>query len=64
MPSTPSNPERQLSAPELRELAVAAEVDPRTIQRVLAGERVVALPRMRIMRVLRERGLEHLLVTR
>jgi hypothetical protein len=50
-----------LTAPEIRAVAVEAEVDPRTVRRVLLGEQVVALPRMRILRTLRERGFAHLI---
>lgn len=46
-----------VDAATLRELAVAASCDPRTIARVLAGADVKGVVRARIERVLRERGL-------
>ena len=45
-----------LRSHELRAVAVAAEVDPRTVQRRLLGADVQPLLRARIDRVLRERG--------
>lgn len=46
---------------ELREIALAAMCDVRTLQRALRGERIQHLSRERIRRALVPRGLEHLL---
>ena len=48
-----------LPAHLIRAVSVEAEADARTVQRVLRGEPVLPLPKMRIERVLRERGLFH-----
>lgn len=45
-----------ITGPELRRLAVLASADPRTVARVLRGERVLPLVRERIEQALRERG--------
>lgn len=60
------HPERMQQLPNLspiriRELALAMLVDVRTLERALRGDKVKHLSRERIVRVLRERGLEHLL---
>jgi len=57
------NPTNQTTLPahQLRAIAVEAEVDPRTVRRLLRGERVLALPAQRIRRALLNRGLAHLL---
>lgn len=47
-----------VSAALLRELAVAASADPRSVQRVLRGETVRGMADGRIRRVLAERGIE------
>jgi hypothetical protein len=49
-----------LGAHILRAVAVDAEVDPRTVQRLLRGDRVLPLTAQRIRRALANRGLEHL----
>lgn len=41
-----------------REIAVAASVDPRSLERVLRGERVRGMPDDRIRRELSARGIE------
>jgi hypothetical protein len=46
-----------LGAGQVRELAVAASADPRTVVRVLRGERVRGLADARIRRVLKKRGI-------
>ncbi|MBK9129444.1 MAG: hypothetical protein IPM13_16870 [Phycisphaerales bacterium] len=46
---------------QLRALACAASVHPRTFARYLKGERISPLPASRIAAVLRRRSLEHLL---
>jgi hypothetical protein len=46
-----------LPSPELRAIAVAASVDPRTVAKVLRGGRVLALPRGRVVAELKRRGL-------
>jgi hypothetical protein len=53
-----------LPAAETRAVAVQAEVDPRTVRKLLIGGAVQPMPRSRIERVMRERGLEHLLKSR
>jgi hypothetical protein len=52
---------RDLSPIDRRELALAALVDDRSLERFIHGEPIRHLTRERIMRALRERGLEHLL---
>ena len=47
----------KLSAHILRELAVTAEADPRTVLKLVSGERVSPLVRRRILRALRIHGL-------
>jgi hypothetical protein len=49
-----------LPAHVLRELAVAADTDPRTVAKYVAGEAVKALCAKRIERALRINGLERL----
>jgi len=46
---------------QLREIALAAMCDVRTLQRALRGDRVQHLSRERIRRALHDRGLERLL---
>lgn len=46
-----------LAAPELRAIAVAASVDPRTVRKVLEGKPVLALPRGRVLAELEKRGM-------
>lgn len=48
---------------EIREVAVAAEVDPRTVRKALTGETVLPMAHKRIARALEERGWAHLLVS-
>ncbi len=48
---------RSLSPHELRALSVEAQTDPRTVAKVLRGEPVRALPRDRVLAVLKRRGL-------
>lgn len=50
-------PSSKLAAPQLREIAVAASVDPRTVRKVLEGKPVLALPRGRVVAELQKRGL-------
>lgn len=47
----------RIPASTLRELAVAASADPRTVRRVLLGERVRGMADDRIRRALVERGM-------
>jgi len=47
-----------IPASVLRALAVAAEADPRTIQKVLRGQRAQGMTDARIRRVLAARGIE------
>lgn len=47
----------QLPAHEIREIAVAAEVDPRTVRKFMLGVAVLPLPRRRIERALQARAL-------
>jgi hypothetical protein len=49
-----------VAAHVLRAVAVDAEVDPRTVQRLLRGDRVLPLTAQRIRRALASRGLENL----
>jgi len=41
-----------------REVSVKASVDPRTVRRVLNGEPTLAMPRGRVIKALRELGLD------
>jgi len=52
---------KKLAAHEIRELCVLASVDPRTVAKALAGEKVRPLPLERIRRALAEAGREDLL---
>lgn len=52
--------QRRLPAHTLRALSVAAECDPRTVARVVAGAPTKGVRRERVERALREAGLEHL----
>jgi hypothetical protein len=58
-------PDRVSSVPlpesTVRELSVAASCDPRTLKKVLRGQPVLPMARARVVRVLEERGLRHLL---
>ena len=54
MPITPP----KLPAHLLREIAVAADTDPRTVARYVAGEKIKPLCAKRIERALRARGLQ------
>ena len=54
-------PQRKLTAFELRQIAVAALVDPRTVRKALAGHLVQPMTRVRIRAALDEHGLGHLL---
>lgn len=45
----------------IREISVKAEVDPRTVERLLRGEQVRGIPTRRITRALQALKLEHLL---
>jgi hypothetical protein len=49
-----------LAAHLLRAVSVEAPADPRSVRRVLLGERVAPLVRERILRALEARGLRHL----
>ena len=49
---------KKFSVVQVRELAVAAECDPRTIRKILAGEPGKGVVRERVERVLRERGVK------
>jgi DNA-binding LacI/PurR family transcriptional regulator len=42
-------------------VAVAADVDPRTVARVVAGTRVQRVTRSRVIEALRTEGLSHLI---
>jgi hypothetical protein len=55
-----TNRKTPLPAHLLREVSVAAPADPRSVSRVLLGERVAPLVRERILRALEARGLRHL----
>lgn len=62
MASTMShNTHSQLSAHEKRTVAVAALVDPRTLQRALRGQRVQPMALVRIRAALAAHGFAHLL---
>lgn len=50
-----------LAAHLVRAVAVAAPADPRSVRKVLLGEPVAVMTRERIVRALRERGLDHLM---
>lgn len=50
------NPPNKPDSAALRELAVRADVDPRTIKRVLEGAAVRGMPGRRARRVLEEAG--------
>jgi hypothetical protein len=52
---------RRLPEHQVRALSVAAEVDPRTIKRYLAGAATQGLQRDRVERALQAAGLERLL---
>jgi hypothetical protein len=52
--------QRRLPAHELRRLSVAAGVDPRTVARVIAGAPTKGLMYDRVVKMLREQGLEQL----
>jgi len=54
----------RLSPLQRREIALAALVDPRTLERLLRGEAVRGLGHERIRRILEQRGLLHLLPER
>jgi len=60
MPSINPNRKVPLPAAQLRAVAVAAEVDPRSLRKFLLGEPVIHLVRQRIERALRARGLKAL----
>jgi DNA-binding LacI/PurR family transcriptional regulator len=49
----------RLDAYQLRRVAVAADVDPRTVARVVAGARVQRVTRGRVEEALRAEGLAH-----
>ncbi len=49
-----------LGAHLMRQVAVEAPADPRTIRRVLRGEPVSPMAHDRVLRALRARGLAHL----
>jgi hypothetical protein len=51
----------RLEAHEVRQLSVQAEVDPRTVVRVLEGLPTKGLQRTRVERALRAAGLDHLI---
>jgi len=53
--------DQQLSPHEKRRIAVAAVVDPRTVDRVFSGENVTSNTRERVKRALLELGLDELL---
>lgn len=47
-----------LSLSQLREIAVEASADPRTVARVIKGERVLQLPADRVRAALTRRGIK------
>lgn len=47
----------QLGTAAIREIAVYASADPRTVRRVLRGERALGMVDARIRRVLADRGI-------
>jgi hypothetical protein len=51
---------RRLPAHQLRRISVAAEVDPRTVARFIAGAPTKGLHRERVERALRDAGFAHL----
>lgn len=53
-------PAETLPPHQLRELAVAAMVDPKTVARVIAGQATRPITRQRVVRALLDRGLQHL----
>ena len=54
-------PTESLSSLQIREIALAAMVDERTLVRATLGKRLLPMTRERIRRVLEARGLLHLL---
>jgi len=58
----PSSLPKHLPAHVLRELAVAADTDPRSVAKYVMGEKVRPLCAKRIERALRVRGLQALTV--
>ena len=51
----------RLAAHDLRRVAVAADVDPRTVARVVAGEPVQRANRAAVLAALRAEGFAHLI---
>jgi hypothetical protein len=56
-------PRPKLPSHRIRAVAVAAEADPRTVRRLIAGERVLPMQRERIERALHQLGLANLITT-
>lgn len=54
------NTPHRLDAHTLRRLAVTADVDPRTVARVIAGKAVQRVCRTAVVAALRAHGLDHL----
>ncbi len=50
---------RKLTAHEIRQVSVTAACDPRSVVALVEGRATRALTRLRIVRALRELGLEH-----
>lgn len=53
----------RLAAHDLRRVAVTADADPRTVARVVAGERVQRVTLARVLAALRAEGFAHLIPT-
>lgn len=53
----------RLNAHDLRRIAVAADVDPRTVARVVAGEPVQRANRAAVLSALRAEGFAHFIPT-
>lgn len=58
-----TNPAHRLDARDLRRIAVAADVDPRTVARVVAGARVLRAHRVAVLAALTAEGFAHLIPT-
>ena len=52
--------QRTLAAHVLRRVAVASDSDPRSVRKVIAGERVLPRVREKIVRALKDQGFGHL----
>lgn len=62
MRTMPTNTRRRTPLPShlVRKISVEAPADPRSVRKVLLGEPVAIMTRERIVKALREHGLEHL----